>query len=388
MMQLHNMRKPSEMRPKARVDLLAEAFRAGQEVYKAGLIALINARRRAKKKPPLDWPLVGASASELRWSEGSARLLRYDAPASNSGAVASNSGATAQKSKLPLLLVCSLINRPYILDLMPGRSVVERLLGLGRDVWLIDWGTPQASDDTKPLDYWSLDLLPRAAEEVAKQAGVDQVHVLGYCMGGTMALKAMGKGVLPAASLVSMATPVDFAEGGMLALWSQAPGFDPREITKVYGHAPPHLLQPAFKMLDPVGLATKLVHLEDKVEDDDFVRFFLAMETWLEDSVAFPGQAFTDWIQMYRDNSLDLSSVRAPILSLIAKEDYITPPASALAIEKKAPRAQHERIDWNGGHIGLATSGGALKKMWPQVADFLSKHDPQAKPIDKKRKAR
>src|SRR5581483_4186240 len=113
---------------------------------------------------------------------------------------------------------------------MRGRSVVERLVASGRDVWLIDWGTPERSDDDKPLDYWSLDLLPRAAAEVARQAGTGQVHMLGYCMGGTMALQAMAAGVLDAASLVSMASPVDFSEGGILSLWCSAPGFDPREI--------------------------------------------------------------------------------------------------------------------------------------------------------------
>jgi len=373
MMQLHNMRKPPAPKRAARMDLLAESFRAAQQVYKAGLMTLINVRRRAKHKAPLDWPRVASTPGQIRWRSDSARLLQYDAPALNHGASAPNHDAGAQK--LPVLLVCSLINRPYILDLMPGRSVVERLLAAGRDVWLLDWGTPQPSDDDRPLDYWSLDLLPRAAREVARLRGAEKVHVLGYCMGGTLALQAMAKGALDAASLVAMATPVDFSEGGVLSLWCRAPGFDPREIVKVYGHAPPHLLQPAFKMLDPVGLATKLVHLEEKIDDDDFVRFFLAMETWLEDSVAFPGRAFADWVELYRRNALDLSSLRAPILSLVAKEDYITPPASALALERKAPHAQHERIDWAGGHIGLATSGGALKKLWPSVCAWLDRQD-------------
>jgi polyhydroxyalkanoate synthase len=202
-----------------------------------------------------------------------------------------------------------------------------------------------------------------------------------------MALQALAAGKLDAASLVSLATPVDFSQGGILSMWCSAPGFDAREITKVYGHAPPHLLQPAFKMLDPVGLATKLVHLEQKVEDDDFVRFFLAMETWLEDSIPFPGRAFSDWVELYQKNALDLKRVVAPILSVIAKEDYITPPASALALERMAPHAQHERIEWPGGHIGLATSGGAQKKLWPQVATWLDKQDPKPEPL-KKRKAR
>jgi polyhydroxyalkanoate synthase len=161
----------------------------------------------------------------------------------------------------------------------------------------------------------------------------------------------------------------------MLSMWCRSPGFDPSEIIKVYGHAPPHLLQPAFKMLDPVGLATKLVHLEKKIDDDDFVRFFLAMETWLEDSVRFPGRAFSDWVKLYQDDALDLSSVALPILSLVATEDYITPPAAATALEKRAPLARHERIDWPGGHIGLATSGASQKRLWPAVSAWLEARD-------------
>ena len=69
------------------------------------------------------------------------------------------------------------------------------------------------------------------------------------------------------------------------------------------------------------------------------------METWLEDSVAFPGRAFTDWIQLYRSDALargelvldgvpiDLGRVRCPIFNVIADTDYITPAASSLALE-------------------------------------------------------
>jgi polyhydroxyalkanoate synthase len=372
-MPLLNMKKAPKSRQAPPIDLLADVFRTGQDFYKRGLLTLVNGRRRMKGLRPLDWPKVGASPCRIRWQEGSLRLLQYDAVASGRGAAAPRSDAAAQKR--PLLLVSSLINRAYILDLMKGRSVVERLLEAGREVWLLDWGEPGPADDERPLSGWALDLLPRAAREVARLAGTDSVHVLGYCMGGTLALMGMHAGALPAASLVAMATPVDFAEGGILSMWCRAPGFDAAEIVKVYGHAPPHLLQPAFKMLDPVGLATKLLHLEEKIDDDEFVRFFLAMEKWLEDSVPFPGRAFADWVKLYRDNALDLSSVRQPILSLVAKDDYITPPASAIAVERKAPKARHERIEWPGGHIGLATSGGAQKRLWPQVAAWLDARD-------------
>jgi polyhydroxyalkanoate synthase len=374
MMRSHHMRKPAAEKSSSAglpaATLLADVFRTAQEIYKTGLIGLVNSRRRARGLPPVRWPRVGATPSQVRWSHGAVRLFKYDAPAPTDG-------ANAPKVRAPVLLVCSMINRPYILDLLPGRSVVERLLAAGREVWLLDWGNPEQVDDERSLEDWALDIIPRALRQVQASSGVERVHVLGYCMGGTLSLLAMAREALPAASLIALATPVDFSEGGILSMWCRAPGFDPQEIVKVYGHVPPHLLQPAFKMLDPVGMATKLLHLEEKIDDDDFVRFFLAMETWLEDSVNFPGRAFADWVELYRSNTFDLSKVRGPILSIIAKEDYITPPAAALALERKAPNARHERIEWAGGHIGLATSGGAQRKLWPAVTAWLDTLDLQ-----------
>jgi polyhydroxyalkanoate synthase subunit PhaC len=367
MMHLH-MKRASE---KPVFDLLAEAYRAGQAVYKTGLVTHLNSRRRALKKKPLEWPAVGATPHQVVWTEGSARLLRYDANASKS------TGA-------PILLVCSLINRPYILDILEDRSVVRRLLEAGRDVWMLDWGTPTAEAAENGLGYYALELLPRAAAQVRATTGALAPHVLGYCMGGTLALMAIAAGKLTVASLVAMATPVDFHDQGLLSVWCRAPGFDPAEIVKVYGNAPAHLLQPAFKMLDPIGLSTKLAHLEDKVGDDDFVRFFLAMETWLEDSVAFPGQAFLEWVRLYQENALergtlklgghaiDLSRVTCPIFSLVAERDYITPAASALALQRLAPRATHTVQQLAGGHIGLSTSSAAHRTLWPAVAVWLS----------------
>jgi polyhydroxyalkanoate synthase len=352
------------------------AFRAGQELYKAGLISIINTRRQERGRAPVAWPQVGATPSELMWSEGSARLLRY------------RRGEGARRT--PLLLVCSLINRPYVLDLLEERSVVRRLLDGGHDVWLLDWGTPTRADADRSLAGYALELLPRVAERVCATAGTDSLHLLGYCMGGTLSLLAIAADRIPAASLVAMATPVDLFDDGLLSTWCRTPGFDPVELAAVYGNVPPHVLQPAFKMLDPVALATKLVHLDGKVDDDDFVRFFLAMETWLEDSVAFPGRAFVDWIALYRSNALarneltldgvriDLARLRCPIFNIVADGDYITPPRSSLALQQLAPRAELRLMRLAGGHIGLSTGRAAHQNLWPAVSDWLLLRDASA----------
>jgi len=355
-------------------DPLDLAFRAGQELYKAGLLSLINARRQSRGRAPVAWPQVAVTPSDLMWQEGNARLIRYRRDA-------------AATAKTPLLFVCSLINRPYVLDLLAERSVVRGLLERGHDVWLLDWGTPTAADATRPLGDYALEQLPRAAAVVTARAGSDRLHLAGYCMGGTLSLMAIAADRVPAASLVAMATPVALHDDGLLSLWCRAPGFDPAELAQAYGNVPPHILQPAFKMLDPVSLATKFVHLDGKVEDDDFVRFFLAMETWLEDSVAFPGRAFVDWVELYRSDALarnelvaggvpiDLRRIGCPLFHVIADGDYITPPASSLALERLTSTRAQETVRLPGGHIGLSTGRAAHERLWPAVSDWLHTHD-------------
>lgn len=370
-------------------DPVAETFAAGQLLYKANLLGTINLFRAQEGKPALGWPSRGFTPFDVLWTEGTARLYRY------------RSEQPVAADAAPVLCVFSLVNRPYVMDILPGRSVVQSLQKAGRDVWLLDWGTPDPSANVLPLDHYSLGLIPRAMEFMRAHTGMAP-HVLGYCMGGTLALIALAAGA-PARSLTAMATPVDLHDEGLLSLWTRAPGFDPRTIVDTYGHAPPHLLQPAFKMLDPVGLSTKLVHIRDKVGDDAFITFFLAMEQWLEDSVGFPGRAFVEWIQLYRDNALiqphflagsrklSLRDIALPVLSLIAEGDYISPPRSSLAIEPALPKSAHRVLKVPGGHIGLATGGSAHKRTWPEVGRFMDEidagHAPKTKPSTAAHKA-
>jgi polyhydroxyalkanoate synthase len=355
--------------PRSFVDPLEVAFGAAQQAYKGGLLAFVNARRRARELEPVGWPAVGSSARDEVWRDGGAQLVRY------------RNDSAAVKSRPAVLLVASLINRPYVLDLLPGRSVVERLLASGLDVYLLDWGTPREEDASRGLGGYALELLPRAFAAVEKRAGAAP-FILGYCMGGTLALMAAGAGAISPAGVIALATPVALHDEGLLSRWCRVPELDPAAMHQLYGNIPPHLLQPAFKLLDPVGLMSKWLHLDDKIEDDDFLRFFLAMETWLEDSVSFPGAAFVEWVGLYRSDALargrltldgrrvDLGRVRCPVYNVMAEKDYITPPGSSLPLEKLVGGDYSaERI--KGGHIGLSTGGEAHRRVWPLLAAWM-----------------
>src|SRR3712207_8190483 len=78
-----------------------------------------------------------------------------------------NDTATTEIYTLSLhdALPISLINRPYVLDLLPGNSFIEYLVGEGFDVYLLDWGIPGDEDKDMDFDNYILDYLPRRSEE-------------------------------------------------------------------------------------------------------------------------------------------------------------------------------------------------------------------------------
>src|SRR5215211_5039532 len=93
---------------------------------------------------------------------------------------------TKKKHPVPILMVYALINRPYILDLMPGNSFIEYLVGEGFDVYMLDWGVPGDEDKDLTFENYVLDYLPRAVKKVLRHSHSDELTMLGYCMGGTM----------------------------------------------------------------------------------------------------------------------------------------------------------------------------------------------------------
>src|ERR687889_161914 len=81
---------------------------------------------------------TGRTPKEVVWTKNKAKLYRYEP-------------AAEKKYPVPILMVYALINRPYVLDLVPGNSLIEFLIGEGFDVYLLDWGIP--GDEDKDLDF-------------------------------------------------------------------------------------------------------------------------------------------------------------------------------------------------------------------------------------------
>ncbi len=315
---------------------------------------------------------VGVTPHEVIYTENKLRLLHYH--------------PTVKKTHpVPLILVFALVNRPYILDLMPGRSVVEVLLNKGIDVYLIDWGVPGDEDKKLDLNHYINRYIKKVVEKVKRESGCDKVNLLGYCMGGTMC--SMYTALYPedVKNLVLMTTGIDFKVEGTLNLWGDKSNFDVDKFIDAYGNVPPEFLQSGFLLMKPIqNFVSKYITFYENVDNDKFIDSFFAMEKWLNDNIPVAGEVFREFVKyLYQENQLvenklringkivNLKDIKCPVLNLIAEHDHLTPPDSSKALDTLISSKDKKTIVFPTGHIGLSVSSRSLKGLWPEVSDWL-----------------
>ncbi|HEY5933929.1 MAG TPA: alpha/beta fold hydrolase [Kofleriaceae bacterium] len=326
------------------------------------------------RRAPRGAPPVGQTPHDVVWTENKWRLLRFS--------------PQTRKFQRPILLVPSLINRWYVLDLGHGRSFIEWLVAQGHEVLCIDWGTPGAEDRYLTWDDIGGRYLGRAVRLAARSSPTGDTHVLGYCLGGTLAtayVAAFPEGV---ASLTALAAPIDFGEAGIMALWTRTPTFDVTSILEAFGNIPWPLMQASFRMLKPTLQASKLVGLLDRAWDDEFLDGFLATEKWGNDNVSFPGACYARYIEeLYRQNRLvagtfsvcgrpaRLGAIRCPVLAVAFTDDHIVPVPSAKPLIDLAGSRDKQIVVDRGGHVGAVVSRKAADRLWPAFHTFWAQRD-------------
>ncbi|WP_254764914.1 class III poly(R)-hydroxyalkanoic acid synthase subunit PhaC [Natrinema marinum] len=316
---------------------------------------------------------VGQTPSEVVYEENKLRLLHYEP-------------MTEEQHDVPILVVYALINKPYILDLQPDRSVVQTLLEAGFDVYLIDWGEPSKLDRSLSLDDYVNRYIDNCVDEVRERSGQDAINILGYCMGGTKS--AMYASLYPekVKNLALMAAGLCFAgEGGVLELWGADDYYDPETVTETFDNVPAEFLDVGFALMDPVANnVTKYVRFYDNVEDEDFVENFARMERWLDEGIDVAGEAYEEFIRdIYQENKLyeneltlggehvDLSKIDMPVLQIVAEYDHLIPPEASKPFNDVISSEDTEILEFATGHIGMSVSSRSHADLWPQVCDWF-----------------
>ncbi|MDC0935192.1 alpha/beta fold hydrolase [Pirellulales bacterium] len=316
----------------------------------------------------------GFSQSETVYREGTLKLLRYRRP-------------QRKRFAEPVLICFSLVNRPYILDLGQGRSVVQQLLKHGFEVYLIDWGQPAPEDSRLGLEDYVGRLVKNAADVVVAHADGNRLNLLGYCMGGTMA--AIYASLYPAQirNLILLAAPIDFGgDEGLLNLWTREEVFDVDGLIAAYANCPGPFLQYCFQLMAPAtSLVEKLVMLGENVNNPAFLDNFLATERWSRDNIPVAGKTFLQFVKLlYRKNCLvggtlhlnetpiQLANISCPVLLLVAENDHLVPPSATSPFRQHISSVDVKTMTLDSGHIGLAVSSKAHQRLWPPAAGWIA----------------
>jgi len=324
----------------------------------------------------------GATPHEVSYRDDKLRVLRYrpDDP---------------KTYRPPLLMVFALVNRPYILDLLPGKSVVSHFVDCGFDVYMVDWGEPDAGDRNLRGEDYIDRYLHDIVNHIREMSGQDRISLMGYCMGGTLCAMYTALHQEMIRNLILMTAPIDFTpQNNLLSYWADPRYFDVDAIVDTFGNAPPWLLQMSFLLLRPVqNLVEKYITFYEKMTDEKFVEEFLAMETWINDNIPLAGETYREWVKNgYHGNKLvkgewmigrrfvDLSDITCPVLNLMARDDHLVPCGQSTGFNDLVSSADRQSIVFPSGHIGLAVSGKAQRDLWPKVCDWLAERSEKLAP--------
>lgn len=303
------------------------------------------------------------------WAEGSSRILDYRQPGADGPIV---------------LFVPSLVNRAYVLDLMPGGSMLRFLAGQGVRPLLLDWGWPGEVERGFSLTDYVAGRLERAMAAAVERAG-GPVVLAGYCMGGNLAVAAAERRPELVSALALLATPWDFhAPDPQQALRTALclPLLEPHMALS--GTLPIDALQTLFAMLDPFGVGDKYRAFARLPPDSTRARMFVALEDWLNDGVPLVAGVARDCLaKWYGDNApargtwhiaglpVNPTALRLPSFVAAPGRDRIVPPESARVLAKSIPHAVlHEPV---AGHVGMVAGAGAERALWRPLLDWLRK---------------
>jgi polyhydroxyalkanoate synthase len=318
-------------------------------------------------------PAVGVTPKDVIYSRGTLKLYHYR-PMSD------------EIYRVPLLLVMSLVSKPYILDLTPGQSLVEFLVKSGFDVYMIDWGVPRPEDKRLRFEDYVLDFIPTCVEKVLETSGEPDVSVVGYCMGGQLAV--MYAALHPDGPLKNLAcftTPVNTDGMKLMKTWCDERYFDVDRIVDTLGNVPPELMFSSFDMLRPVSQIAGRVRLWDNMWNDEFVRSHRMFDRWASDQIPFPGECFRQNTKelMWRNKlykgefelagrRVDLKNITVPFMHVMAEHDHIVPYEAAKDLVAMVGSDDKREVVMKGGHVSLVAGGNAIYRLWPQLDSWLS----------------
>lgn len=288
--------------------------------------------------------------------------------------------------EIPLLVIPSLINRYTVLDLGNGQSFLHMLTREGFHPFVVDWDAPGPEEKSFDLTAYIVNRLEPLLAEVQKKSGKETVGVVGYCMGGLLALALASRNQQATGSLALLATPWDFHTGHEAQVRMLAATLPQLEmLIDTLGELPIDVLQAMFTSLNPWLTFEKFQRFARTDLDSPMAQSFVALEDWLNNGVPLAGpvakECLRGWYVENRpyqgrwtigENTVDPTSLSVPTLTVIPEQDHIVPPESARALADMIPGSDITSVPT--GHIGMVAGRKAHRLLHEPLVSWFKKN--------------
>ncbi len=322
----------------------------------------------------------------------------------------------AQTRGARCLVVPSLVNRAYVLDLTEKTSLMRHLARQGFRPFLVDWDAPGPREKSFGLDDYIAGRLEGALDAAVAAHG-GPVAVLGYCMGGNLALALALRRPRGVTGLACLATPWDFhADGPISAPLEPMAAANLSAAIAALPEFPVDLLQAMFASLDPflvnrkyrafgatqkqrAGLGAnpdKRKSPGTKAESADTL--FVAIEDWVNDAVPLASRVASECLVGWYGENAPLhgrwlvagqavrpADLQCPALVIIPARDRIVPPASAMALAAAMPQAQVVTVP--SGHVAMVVGEQGPRLTWEPLTAWLGSLEEPARHAETRAKA-
>ncbi len=283
------------------------------------------------------------------------------------------------------LIMPSLINRYAIVDLSPDCSFVHTLSKISNHpVLVIDWGYPQAEEQFITIEG----LIERTNRLLLSLPEIQGLNLIGYCMGGILAL-ALAHHLPPPLRqkldhFIAVATPYDFQ-----AEWTEIEiknwNIMLETLTPILKNGqffPVDLLQICFLSVDPLSGFKKFIKFNQFVKENNqtAIKQFIAIEDWLNDGVPMAGSVAAESLSWYHNNAIisgqwqvlgrtiHPQTLSCPTLVVTANKDRLVPYSSAIPFVADCPNAKEYTM--NCGHIGMMADPNFMQELVKEILKF------------------
>ncbi|MEM7547401.1 MAG: class I poly(R)-hydroxyalkanoic acid synthase [Pseudomonadota bacterium] len=282
---------------------------------------------------------------------------------------------TEQVYKRPLLFIPPWINKYYVLDLNPKKSMVQWLVEQGYTVFMISWVNPSEAQKDETWDSY-MSAIMEAIDKVLEETGEEKLNITSYCVGATMAgtmLSYMAKvGDERVASATMFTGQLEFTSAGDLQVFVDEMTLNVVDEQMDKGFLPADTMANAFNMLRSSDLIWGYVVQNYMLGKDPFPFDLLY---WNADSTSMSAKVHTYYLQrFYNENALvkgelvvqgervDLADIKIPLYHLSSREDHIAPAASVYRGAKLLKNAKNRFVVAGSGHIAGVVNPPALGK--------------------------